>query len=104
MEKSGLFNKQLKTWTDTCKLMRLDHSLPPHTQTSSKQIKDLHLKPENCKMPGRMRRSQVLDTGFGNIVFDLIPKTKATKTNRWAYTKQKPFCGKENHPQNEKAT
>ena len=93
--KGSLFNKWCwENWTNTCRKMKLDHLLTPHTKVNSKQIKDLNVRFPNHKNCRRKHRQQNLGHSLQQYFIGYISlgKRDKRKNNKWDYIKLKSFC------------
>ena len=84
----------LENWTDTCRKMRLDYLLTPHTRINSKWIKDLNIKPKTMKILEENIGSKIWDIFHSNVFSDISPQTREIKEkmNKWNCIKVKRSC------------
>ena len=78
----------------TCRKMKLDHRLIPHTRINSKWTKHFNIRPETIKIEEENIGSKILDIAHNNILSDISPQARKTevKINKWDYTKLKSFA------------
>ena len=93
--KDSLFNKWCwENWTATCKRMKLENFLTPHTKRNSKCIKDLNVRPGTIKLLEENTGRTVDIINQSKILYDPPPRVMEIKTNvnKWDLIKFKSFC------------
>ena len=93
--KDRLFNKWCwENGTATCKRMKLEYSLTPHTKVNSTWIKDLNGRPDTIKPLKENIGRTFYDINHSKIFFDPPPREMEIKTkiNKWDLMKLKSFC------------
>ena len=79
---------------DTCRKMKLNYFLTPHTRTNSKWIKDLNIRPKTINILEENIGSKISDIANINFLSDRSPQARETKEkiNRWDNIEPKRFC------------
>ena len=74
-----------KTWSTTCKRMKLDHFLTLYTKINSKWIKDLNVRPEIIKLLEENVGKTLSDINHSRILYDPPPRILEIKAqiNKW---------------------
>ena len=79
-DENSLFNKCCwENWTDTCRKVKLNHRLMPHTRINSKWIKDLKVRPKTIKIIKENIGSKISEIAYSNILSDISPQARETK-------------------------
>ena len=85
----------VNNWTDTCRKMRLDYLLTPHTRINSKWIKDSNVSPETIQIIDENIGSKISDIVCHNILLYISPgkgNKRKKKQKQLDYLKLKSFC------------
>ena len=79
---------------ETCRRMKLDHFLIPHTKINSKRMQDLNVRQETIKILEERTGNNLFDLGHSNFLFDMSPEAREIKAkmNYWYLIKRKSFC------------
>lgn len=72
----------LGNWTDTCKRMRPNHYPTLYTNTNSKLMNDLNIRPEAIKLLPENTRGRLLEISLCKNFENWTPDSEATKANR----------------------
>ena len=80
-------------WTATCKKMKLECQITPHTKINSRLITDLNIGHGTIKVLEEKISRKISDIPRSNIFTDMSPKARDIKEriNKWDHIKIKKF-------------
>ena len=83
-KKDSLFSKWCcNNWKATCKRMKIEHYLIPHTKINSKWINNLNRRPDTIKLLKENIDITLFDINQSSILFDPSPRIMTIKnTNK----------------------
>ena len=93
--KDNFFNKGCwENWSTTCKRLKLEHILTPHTKINSTWIKDLNVRPETIKILEENIGRTLTDINHSKILYDSAPRVMEIKAkiNKWDLIKLRSFA------------
>ena len=80
-EKDSLFRKWCwENWRAACKSVKLEHTLTPRTQITSKWLKDLNIRQDTIKLLEDNMSKTLLETNCSNVFLGQFPKAIEIKT------------------------
>ena len=85
-KKDRIFNKYcLFNWQSVCRRMQIDPFLFPCAKLKSKQIKNLHIKPDTLKLIEKAVGKSLQHMGTGEIFLNRTPIVYSlrSKTDKW---------------------
>ena len=78
--KDNLFNKWCwENWLTTCKRIKLEHFLTPHTKINSKWIRDLNVRPDTIKPLKENTGKTLFNINHSNSFLGSSPRVMQTK-------------------------
>lgn len=76
--KNNFFNKECwENWMFTRKIRK--HKITPYTKVTSKQIKELNVRPDTIKLVEENRGGKFHNIGHGNYILDMTTKHRQQK-------------------------
>ena len=86
--------KHLSHWTATCKSMKLEYTLTPHTKINSKYLKDLNIRQDLIKLLEENIGKTFSDINHTNVYLGQCSKAIEIKAkiNKWHLVKLISFC------------
>ena len=98
IKEARIYNGEKTISLTTCKRVKLEHFLTPHTKINSKWIKDLNGRPEIIKLLEEIIDKTLSDINHSRILYDSPPRVMEIKAkiNKWDLIKLKSFAPQRN--------
>ena len=98
IKEARIYNREKTISLTTCKRVKLEHFLTPHTKINSKWIKDLNGRPEIIKLLEEIIDKTLSDINHSRILYDSPPRVMEIKAkiNKWDLIKLKSFAPQRN--------